>query len=89
MRQLHDYVAYTHVTDVCGAGGPFPATGSPQFTAVGVPASMTRWAALWSYDNVRDDRLPPALQNKNPNGVMFRSIDGVHTQADVTPPAKL
>ena len=34
-------------------GGPFPATGHPGFTAVGIPASLRRFAALHSYDNVR------------------------------------
>ena len=59
------------VSPAMNHGGPFPATGSPQFTAVGVPASITRWAALWSYDAIRPYRLPPALQDANPNGTMF------------------
>lgn len=33
-------------------GGPFPSTGHPGFTAVGIPASIHRFAALQSYDNV-------------------------------------
>ena len=64
-------------------GGPFPATGHPGFTAVGIPASIPRFAALQCYDGVRSDRLPECLQNKNPNGVMWRSIDGNWTQGDV------
>ena len=36
-------------------GGPFPATGHPGFTAVGIPAALRRFAALHSYDNVRGD----------------------------------
>ena len=71
------------------AGGPYPATGSPQFTAVGIPSSIGRWSALWSFDNVRPERLPPALQDANPNGTMYRAIDGAHTQADVGAQSKL
>jgi NADP-dependent aldehyde dehydrogenase len=64
-------------------GGPFPATGHPGFTAVGIPASLLRFAALHCYDNVRYHRLPPELQDKNPNGRMWRFIDGDWTQRDV------
>lgn len=64
-------------------GGPYPATGHPGFTAVGLPASILRFAALHCYDNVRQHRLPPELQDKNPTGKMWRLIDGVWTQADV------
>ncbi|MAT96102.1 MAG: ketoglutarate semialdehyde dehydrogenase [Anaerolineaceae bacterium] len=63
-------------------GGPFPATGHPGFTAVGIPASLLRFAALHGYDNVRHHRLPPELQDKNPNGRMWRFIDGSWTQED-------
>jgi NADP-dependent aldehyde dehydrogenase len=63
-------------------GGPFPATGHPGFTAVGIPASLRRFAALDCYDNVRPARLPAALQNKNPNGKMWRLIDGHWSQGD-------
>ncbi len=65
-------------------GGPFPATGHPGFTAVGIPASLTRFAALHCYDNVRPYRLPAELQNANPTGTLWRLIDGNWTQADVT-----
>ncbi len=64
-------------------GGPYPATGHPGFTAVGVPATMLRFGMLQSYDNVREPRLPAALRNKNPNGTMWRRIGGAWTQADV------
>ena len=71
------------VSPAMNHGGPFPATGHPGFTAVGIPASLLRFAALHCYDGVRQHRLPESLQNKNPNGSMWRSIDGVWTQADV------
>ncbi len=62
-------------------GGPYPATGHPGFTAVGIPAALRRFAALHSYDNVRSGRLPAALRDKNPNDRMWRLIDGQWTQA--------
>ena len=64
-------------------GGPFPATGHPGFTAVGIPASIHRFAALHCYDNVRNHRLPTCLRDKNPNGAMWRHVDGNWTQSDV------
>ncbi|MFO7540125.1 MAG: aldehyde dehydrogenase family protein [Chloroflexota bacterium] len=64
-------------------GGPFPASGHPGFTAVGMPASLLRFAALHCYDNVRQHRLPPELQDKKANGRMWRLIDGDWTQGDV------
>jgi NADP-dependent aldehyde dehydrogenase len=50
------------VSPAMNHGGPFPATGHPGFTAVGLPASIQRFVALHCYDNVRPHRLPPALQ---------------------------
>ncbi|MEZ4711806.1 MAG: aldehyde dehydrogenase (NADP(+)) [Caldilineaceae bacterium] len=64
-------------------GGPYPATGHPGFTAVGIPASMLRFAALHCYDNVRAHRLPTELQDKNPTGNMWRLIDRVWSKGDV------
>lgn len=60
-------------------GGPYPATGHPGFTAVGVPASLLRFGKLTSYDNVRASRLPSLLQNKNESGA-WRLVDGKWTQ---------
>jgi len=64
-------------------GGPYPSSGHPGFTAVGIPAALHRFAMLECYDNVRPNRLPPTLQDKNPNGKMWRLIDGAWTQGDV------
>jgi 2,5-dioxopentanoate dehydrogenase len=69
------------VSPAMNHGGPFPATGHPGFTAVGIPASMRRFAALECYDNVRLNRLPLALRDANPSGRMWRLIDGAWTQA--------
>jgi alpha-ketoglutaric semialdehyde dehydrogenase len=72
------------VSPAMNHGGPFPATGHPGFTAVGIPASLRRFAMLACYDNVRLARLPAALKNPNPNGTMWRLIDGDWSQDDVS-----
>lgn len=64
-------------------GGPYPATGHPGFTAVGIPASLIRFAKLTCYDNVREARLPWLLRDKNPTGATWRNIDGCWTTNDV------
>ena len=64
-------------------GGPFPATGHPGFTAVGIPASLRRFGMLECFDAVRPHRLPPILQDKNPSGKAWRLIDGAWSQKDV------
>ncbi len=64
-------------------GGPYPATGHPGFTAVGVPAALVRFAKLTSYDNVRESRLPELLRNEPPTEDTWRNVDGQWTQASV------
>ena len=71
------------VSSAMNHGGPYPATGHPGFTAVGIPASIRRFAVLQCYDNVRPHRLPPALRDENPTGTMWRLIDDAWTQAGV------
>lgn len=71
------------VSPAMNHGGPYPATGHPGFTAVGIPGSLVRFSMLQCYDNVRPHRLPPALRDKNPNGELWRRIDGQWTQGDV------
>jgi NADP-dependent aldehyde dehydrogenase len=56
-------------------GGPYPATGHPGFTAVGLPASMLRFGKLTCYDGVRHHRLPTLLRDINPTGKTWRCID--------------
>ncbi|MFN5587590.1 MAG: aldehyde dehydrogenase (NADP(+)), partial [Planctomyces sp.] len=70
------------VVSAMNHGGPFPATGHPGFTAVGVPGSVTRFGMLQCYDAVRQHRLPAVLQDRNPGGV-WRRINGQWTTADV------
>lgn len=57
-------------------GGPFPSTGHPGFTAVGMPAAIQRFTALHCYDHVPEHQLPTDLRDRNPGGVA-RCIDGV------------
>lgn len=71
------------VSPAMNHGGPYPATGHPGFTSVGIPASILRFAALQCYDNVRQHRLPVELRDKNPTGQMWRFIDGEWTERDV------
>jgi len=71
------------VSPAMNHGGPFPSTGHPGFTAVGMPAGIHRFAALHCYDNVAERRLPLELRDENPNGVMYRNIDRRWTQGDV------
>ena len=59
-------------------GGPFPATGHPGFTAVGMPDSIRRFSMLQCYDNVRMHRLPDLLKDENPENVV-RRVNGVWT----------
>ncbi len=71
------------VSPAMNHGGPYPATGHPGFTAVGIPGSMLRFAALQSFDNVREHRLPAELRDRNPTGTMWRRIDLTWTTGDV------
>lgn len=70
------------VSPAMNHGGPFPATGHPGFTAVGMPTAIQRFAMLYCYDNVRQHRLPAALQDKN-SGKLWRLVDGNWTQGNL------
>ncbi|MCA9194469.1 MAG: aldehyde dehydrogenase (NADP(+)) [Planctomycetales bacterium] len=71
------------VSSAMNHGGPFPATGHPGFTAVGIPASLLRFGKLTCFDAVRGHRLPWLLQDKNPTGKTYRMVDLQWTTADV------
>jgi alpha-ketoglutaric semialdehyde dehydrogenase len=71
------------VSPAMNHGGPYPATGHPGFTAVGIPAAIRRFTALECYDNVRPERLPAVLRDKSPNGAIWRMIDGRWSQGHV------
>ena len=50
------------VSPAMNHGGPYPATAHPGFTAVGLPVSAQRFAALHCYENLPAEKLPPALR---------------------------
>ncbi len=64
------------VSPAMNHGGPYPATGHPGFTAVGIPASMLRFGKLTCYDGVREARLPRLLRDASPTPDTWRSVDG-------------
>jgi len=68
------------VSPAMNHGGPYPSSGHPGFTAVGIPASLRRFSALHCYDQVRTQRLPDLLRDDNPSGC-WRLVDGQWTQA--------
>lgn len=72
------------VSPAMNHGGPFPATGHPGFSAVGIPASIHRFARLACYDNVRPRRLPALLQDENPSGA-WRFVDRRWTRENLVP----
>lgn len=51
------------VSPAMNHGGPYPASGNPHFTAVGIPASLRRFSALQCFDNVRQHRLPSCVRD--------------------------
>jgi NADP-dependent aldehyde dehydrogenase len=71
------------VSPAMNHGGPYPATGHPGFTAVGIPASLRRFAMLQCFDNVRPSRLPPALRDQSPNDRTWRLVDGQYRRGPV------
>ncbi len=71
------------VSSAMNHGGPYPATGHPGFTAVGIPASLIRFGKLTCYDSIRHERLPSLLQDPNPTGRTWRLIDLEWSTADL------
>jgi 2,5-dioxopentanoate dehydrogenase len=74
------------VSPAMNHGGPYPATGHPGFTAVGIPGSLRRFAMLACYDNVRPSRLPNQLRNQSPESRPWRLIDGNWTRDNAALP---
>jgi len=64
------------VSPAMNHGGPYPSTGHPGFTAVGIPAALRRFAMLQCFDQVRAGRLPELLRDQPPNEQVFRLVDG-------------
>lgn len=74
------------VSPAMNHGGPYPSTSHPGFTSVGMPATIHRFTALQSYDNVPDALLPVELRNRNPYGLQ-RRVDGRWSDGDIGDPA--
>lgn len=70
------------VSPAMNHGGPYPSTGHPGFTAVGMPAAITRFTALHCYDNVPEHQLPHELRDGNPDGIA-RLVDGLWRTDDL------
>ena len=64
------------VSPAMNHGGPYPSTGHPGFTAVGIPASLRRFAMLQCFDQVRAARLPAVLRDAPPHDRVSRFVDG-------------
>jgi NADP-dependent aldehyde dehydrogenase len=64
------------VSPAMNHGGPYPSTGHPGFTAVGIPASLRRFAMLQCFDRVRPGRLPAVLRDRPPHDRVWRLVDG-------------
>lgn len=79
-RLLNDKVPTgVAVVGTMNHGGPYPSTGHPGFSAVGIPVSLRRFTMLQCFDGVRQERLPLELQEHNPLGV-WRNVDGEWTR---------
>ena len=63
------------VSPAMNHGGPYPSTGHPGFTAVGIPAALRRFAMLQCFDQVRPSRLPAVLRDEPPNDRVWRLVD--------------
>lgn len=70
------------VSDAMQHGGPYPSTGHPGFTAVGMPSAIRRFVVRHCYDAVRANRLPPELQDDNPLEI-WRCVDGEWTRGSI------
>lgn len=63
-------------------GGPYPSTGHPGFTSVGLPAAIRRFAALHCYDQIDQGLLPEELRDRNPERIA-RCVDGQWSTHDL------
>jgi alpha-ketoglutaric semialdehyde dehydrogenase len=71
------------VSSAMNHGGPYPSSGHPGFTAVGLPASIKRFGALKCFDGVRAHRLPDVLADTNPLDKIWRLVDGEWTTNNI------
>ncbi|MFT5521793.1 MAG: alpha-ketoglutaric semialdehyde dehydrogenase, partial [Enterobacterales bacterium] len=71
------------VSSAMNHGGPYPSSGHPGFTAVGLPAAIKRFGALKCFDGVRAHRLPDVLADTNPSETIWRLVDGDWTTKNI------
>jgi NADP-dependent aldehyde dehydrogenase len=69
------------VSPAMNHGGPYPSTGHPGFTAVGLPTSIVRFTTLDCYDAVRPRRLPQWLADEPGIEGLWRLVDGDWTKS--------
>lgn len=62
-------------------GGPYPSSTFPATTSVGT-AAIERFCTVKCYQNIPEELLPIALQNKNPDKIL-RMVNGVYTTEDI------
>lgn len=62
-------------------GGPFPSSTFESTTSVGT-AAIERFSTVKCYQNIPQELLPEALQNKNPDRIL-RMVNGVFTTDDI------
>ncbi len=77
------------VSPAMNHGGPYPSSGHPGFSAVGLPGAIRRFSALHCYDNVRQNRLPAVLRDENPCSTLYRLIDGQWTTQNISQPVSV
>ena len=75
---------YPTGVEVCPSmhhGGPYPSSTFPATTSVGT-AAIERFCTVKCYQNIPEELLPIALQNKNLDRIL-RMVNGVYTTEDI------
>lgn len=76
--------AFPTGVEVCPSmhhGGPYPSSTYAATTSVGT-AAIERFCTVKCYQNIPEELLPIALQNKNPDKIV-RMVNGVFTTEDI------
>ncbi len=68
------------VTPPMQHGGPWPSSGPPFFSAVGMPWTILRFARRICFDGWTESRLPAIVRDAPPTGRPWRYIDRAWTQ---------
>lgn len=79
-RLIHDKLPdKIPMTSAMVQGGPFPSTGNPGYTSIGLPSSIKRFSVIHCYEGADSSRLPDDLRSTPPGNGTMRLIDGVLT----------